>query len=673
MRVQEGRGKGEFGREQRVGTAGKVLRRAGGLFTGQRMRPIWILAGSLWLVFGVFRAGLMIACRGALAGVSEEDIARCFLVGMRFDAVPIGVMLMPLVVVLMPAPNAAFRSRWLRVPVTIYASTALLLVILVEIVGGPFFMRFDARLNWVAVDYLDSYREMISYVWNEYPVVLYLGPPIVGFFGLLWGVHKAFWSGERPAGRVWPRPLAAAGLAAVCFIMARGSLDHHPLRFGPAYFTPNRTLAQLTLNNLFTLANAIRSAEADKRMEAETFNLPSSEEARKTVAKMLRETALAEPGGTSARVPGDCNVVVILMESMGGRFVGAMGAEPSRTPFLDGLAERSLFLDRLYAVGDRTCQGIVGVLCGHPDLTVQSVMKRSRGQGRMTRLAGYFRARGYETMMFYGGNPDFDNMQGFLAPGGIEHFYGERDLSGELHMPWGFHDEVMLEKADEVMRGMGERKFFAFILTVSNHEPFTVPARTEMLPATTLEHRKINACRYSDWALGHFFEQASKSEYFKRTIFVLVADHGRMMDRKRIIDVPGYRIPCLFYGPGLVEPQRVSTVASQVDVAPTLLGLMGLPAPGEFLGRDVRRVKPGDGFAFVHEDEVLGIVRGSRLLVEFPDRSPILYRIGPNQMDPLRGAKADPGLVEEMGKEMLSYYRVAQDTYFRGARAGEEK
>ncbi len=644
----------------------------------QRLRALWILAGLAWLIFGGFRAVLLGLNSSALAGASSGEIARSFLVGMRYDAMPIGYAALPLALALSLAPDSAFGNRWFRRVVCGYAATAIVLVILVELVGAWFFQEFGQRLNWLALDYLGEYRELAAFIWHGYPVIWVT----VALLALLYGLYRlfdwVFWLGRRPRGPIWVRPVGAAALAALGVLGCRGGLDPHPLRMGPAYFSQNTLICQLALNNVFTLTHAVRS----RIKEAREFNcngaeLPPPHQAAEVTAQLLLQEAdqpLAtreNPLWRASRGRGalkDYNVVVIVMEGMAGRPVGALGHAPSFTPRFDALCREGLFLPNMYAVGNRTSHGMVGLLCGHPDLGAGSLMKRSRSVGRFLALPTYFRQRGYRTLLLYGGNPDFDNMQAFFKAGGIDEFIGLDQLeAGGLLCDWGAHDEVVLAKAHETFAAAGDENFFAVILTVSNHRPFEVPAgRVEHLRGTEATGQRYEAYRYADWALGKFFDAARTAEYFRRTLFVLVADHGRMSDWHRPLDAPAHRVPCLFYAPGIISPGRVETIASQTDVSPTLLGLLGGRYEHCFMGRNVLAVLPADGFALLQDDQRMAFVRPDLTLVLMPSGKEVLYRTDPISMEWLAPRKVAASAVRQMRREMLCLYRTAWELYATG-------
>ena len=649
-----------------------------GCVASQRIRPVWMLPAVLLAVFAAFRVGLVVIHRDALSAVDGWEIARCFLVGLRYDGVVIGYGMMLPVLVLTLAPDLAFRQAWFRVAIVVYATLFVVLAITTGIIGVYFFEQFHSRLNWIALDYWDNIEEVGAYIWENYPVwILPLASglsAIGGYFLFRW----TFWRGRRPNGSIWPRPVIATALMGLCVLGARGSLDHHRLRFGPAYFSANRTIAQVALNDFFTLGEAYKCRRLERRGVSSYHKMPPPE----TTWRVAREM-LAQPGNTFIETPNNplwrrnttprerrnYNVVVVVMEGMSGRPVGALGHKPSYTPNLDRLCEQGLFFDRLYGVGDRTCRGLIGTFCGHPDLASRSAMKRSRAQGTFLTLPLILKRRGYRTLFLFGGDPDFDNMKGFFREGGIDRFVDGNDMDpSEPRSIWAVHDEGLYRKANDVFSGLGTEPFFAVIKTSSNHEPFDVPpGRVEMLPTDTVKDRRLNAYRYADWALHEFFTRARKAAYFKNTIFVLIADQGRAVDYDAIIDFRGYHVPCLIYAPGIVKPQRVSTIASQTDLSPTLLALLGGSYEHCFMGRNLLTVPPDDGFAFLMDDNCLGFIWGSQALVIPPGREPVPYRMGPDGVSEILSEQTDPDEIEGARLRAMSYISAAQELYLRGA------
>lgn len=657
-------------------------RRALGLLVTQRVRPLWVTVSVLLGLFAIFRAALLHTSRDALEGLAAGNVFRCFLVGLRYDAIAIAYAMIPLALTVSLFPNISFPTRVFRCVVAGYAALIATLVVIVEIVGYFFFRQFGARLNYLTLDYTGSFREPAAYIWQNYPVWILPLALILGPVGLFLFFKWAFWRGAAPRGRIWPRPLWAGALMGLAFLAARGTVGHHRLRFGPAYFTNNKVLSQLALNNFFTFGEACKSYFNEKRELSDDYPFPDEAVAWRVTRQMLAQPAdtfLDRPDNPlwrrsdSGRPRKDYNIVIIVMEGMAGRDVGILGHKEGQTPQLDALCEKGAFFERMYAVGDRTSHGLIGIFCGHPDLEGKSVMKRSRAQGNFLSLPGMLKARGYETIFILGSNSDFDNMGGFFSAGGVDRIIDRRNMPTDKPTNvWGAHDEGIFFKADQVLRKQGDKPFFAIIATGSNHEPFDVPEGRVELLATDDDpiqiKRKINAYRYADWALGEFFRNIADAPYFQNTIFVLVPDQERTSDQSQILDVIGFHVPCLIYAPGIVGPRRITAAASQTDIAPTVLSLLGGTYDHCFLGRNMLAVAEDDkGFAFIRNGRRMALVRGDRVLVQPPGSPPLLLNITKTTLVPVPADRIQSGEKETALQQMLSYYLLARNLYLANA------
>ncbi|MFP3937635.1 MAG: LTA synthase family protein [Phycisphaerae bacterium] len=643
------------------------------ILSGQRLRPLWITTGLMLGIYLVFRAVLLALVWSELGNVSSRDIVRCVLAGLQYDAVPLGYFAIPLLSLLLVAGNSAFDSKRYRKTVAIYSAGVVTLVFSTELMGVFFFQYFGERFNWIVLGYPLVSPEIAGTVWKHYPVVL-VPAVVAGAFYLLYRMlTRWFWKPPKPNNSAWSRSILGAVLGAIALLACHGSLEVRPLQRDSAYFSRNNLINQITLNNFYTFFHAARDRIHDNRDDATQYGFPPAVKAAETACSLLcdaDETTLDASGNPlwrradTARPMRQMNVVIILMEGMAGRPVGAMGHEPSHTPNFDALADEGLLLTRMYSVGDRTSRGITAVLCGHPDISGTTVLKRPRALGHFLTLPGIFSARGYRTMFIYGGDPQFDNMAGFLTAGGVEEIIAREHMQpGELENTWGAHDEVIFRKAHETFRDSDE-PFFATILTLTNHPPFTIPSgRIEELPPG--EDRRgevLNAYRYADWALGEFFEMARGADYFDNTLFVLVSDHGRDMDRTRLLDVPGYRVPCLLYAPGLIEPSRIDSVCSQTDIPPTILAWLGGSYEHGFLGRNILSGRD-DGVAILRDDERLGMVSGDKALILSPQPRPLLFELSGEEMTPVPPGQYSRHEAKTLEQQALSLHRMAWQLY----------
>jgi hypothetical protein len=596
-----------------------------------------------------------------------------------------------LVLTLGLARATSFYNKAFRRTVTIYVLVVMTLVLVLEIVNVVFMTEFRRRMNWASISYSTHPREVARHVWEQYNIWLFLLVPLVtgGGYQVYRILIRYCWYGRLTLNSQTKRIVLTLAMAGVCILACRPTLGRFPLRPGSEEHSSNNLVNQNSTNTIFSLYHAGKSLLEDGLDERKFYDLPQAEDAQQTVAAMLFQEGdipAPTPGRplrrrvTTGRKMRDLNVVIIIMEGQANDPVGALGNSETHTPELDEICASGMFFSQLYATGARTSRGLTGVLVGHPDLGGRTLLERQDALGEFQTLPGTFAARGYRTMFINGGDPNFDNMKNFLTAAGTETIVGQEEIGLQYAGTWGVPDEMIFAKAHDMFMAMGEEKFFAAILTVSNHTAYKIPqGRTEMLPNDSSRNKMLNAYRYADWAIGDFFRQARQAPYFKNTLFILVADHGHgeLLQASRAIDVPGYRLPCVFYAPGIISPRRISTIASQTDIAPTLLGVMGGTYEHSFIGRDILRVKSGDGFALLHEDRHLAFLRSGRAIVTGPinrrrkPRSvPEMFDVNDYDMLPIPSEQLDAGETEDMRRDMLSLYTIALQQYLNVKKKG---
>jgi phosphoglycerol transferase MdoB-like AlkP superfamily enzyme len=279
------------------------------------------------------------------------------------------------------------------------------------------------------------------------------------------------------------------------------------------------------------------------------------------------------------------NLVIVVVESLGADFVGRLGGLPL-TPNLDRLATQGLWFTQLYATGTRTVRGLEAIVTGFPPTPAQSVLKRPESQRDFFTLAALLKREGYCTDFIYGGVSNFDNMGRFFRQNGFERVIEQKDFGQDAFVgTWGVSDEDLVTRAHDSFLAHGDKPFFSLLLTTSNHDPFEFPDGRITLhdqPAAT----RNNAVKYTDFAIGKLFELAQAAPYFEDTLFLVVADHDARVFGADLVPIERFRIPALMIGPGV--PRRDEPrLASQIDLAPTLLALMGIRVENPMIGRDI--------------------------------------------------------------------------------------
>jgi phosphoglycerol transferase MdoB-like AlkP superfamily enzyme len=342
--------------------------------------------------------------------------------------------------------------------------------------------------------------------------------------------------------------------------------------------------------------------------------------------------------------------VIVMVESLSASFMGEFGNTERLTPNLDALAGESLFFRNLYATGTRTDRGLEAVILSVPPTPGRCIVKRPIHDNPYS-LGQIFRGRGYDTKFIFGGDGTFDNMNEFFRRNAFAPIDGRGFAKREVTFAnvWGACDGDVFNRAlkecdASAARG---RPFCSVLVTTSNHQPFTCPQKIDVASARC----RSGSVKYTDEAIGEFLANARTKGWFDDTVFVFVADHCANAAGRAEMELRGYHIPLFIYAPSIVKPARVETLASQIDVAPTLLGLLNFSYRSRFFGRDL--LGPGEPRAFVANYQDLGLLQDGRLAVLVPERRFRIYRVDP---DGLQAESApDPRLL----MHAVCYYQSA--------------
>jgi len=303
------------------------------------------------------------------------------------------------------------------------------------------------------------------------------------------------------------------------------------------------------------------------------------------------------------------NVVIVLLESMATKYL----EDENITPYIHDLISKSYYFENFYSAGIHTNLGIVSSLYGFPSLFNRHSMSQLppvHYDGLLRNLKG----NGYQTLFFVGGNPAFDHMQSFLLENGFDRIFSQSDYPKEkIKNNFGVQDDYLLQFSLEQLTAMAEndKPFLATIVTVSNHKPYTVPEKYKNSADT--EDKQI-VC-FVDDALKTFMEEAAKQTWYENTVFVLLGDHGRILGTNRY-DMPlDYnRIPLILFSPMFKDaPRLFSQFGGQVDVFPTIMGLLNIPYTNNSLGIDL--LKESRPCIYFTNDNQLGCIDNDFLYI----------------------------------------------------------
>lgn len=579
-----------------------------------RVRLTALLFASAMLLFSMQRLAVLLVMRQRFEGYGLNELLRALAVGLRFDAVIACMLTVPMLVFVLPAPPRLLDARWYQKFLAGYAAAVLSLSLLTCIGDYFFFQEFGQRLNAQAIQYL-GYGYVYQIVWDQYPVLWAMLAVIGVFLAIRFSFLRLGFAARCIDTPLWQSAVWLTALIGLVVLGIRGGVGPKPINTGPAYFAGPGALAQLSLNGLFTVREAWADLVLSSHDLSRYHELLPEREAWDLTRQMLAAPGDQFTGDTdnplrrvtdTGRPQRDYNVVLVVLESMHWAYVGAMGGDPALMPNLSALAERGVLMDHCFAVGTRTTRGFAGIVAGFPDLPGDSITTRAQAEGHFMTLGTVLTGRGYDTMFIYGGQPYYDHRQAFLGSNGYQRFVFEDQFASRsfrTHLGWCDQDlfDTALATFDAAHRA--GRPFFATLLTLTFHRPYEIPAgKIEPSPPGTEHADQIDAIRYTDRAIGEFMDRARQADYFDDTIFVFVADHkGGFKEHPN--DARNFRVPLLIYAPGVLGPEgrRVSTVCSQTDIAPTIVGLLGGTYQHTFLGSDVLSRPAERGFALMQQ------------------------------------------------------------------------
>jgi phosphoglycerol transferase MdoB-like AlkP superfamily enzyme len=316
------------------------------------------------------------------------------------------------------------------------------------------------------------------------------------------------------------------------------------------------------------------------------------------------------------------NLVIILQESLGARFVGSLGGLPL-TPSIDELSSQGWFFENLYATGTRSVRGIEAITTGFTPTPARAVVKLGKSQTNFFTIAELLKRQGYLTQFIYGGESHFDNMRSFFLGNGFSQIIDQDDYKNPAFVAsWGVSDEDLLFRAHDEFTEMHKqgKPFFSLVFSSSNHDPYEFPDnRIELYEQP--QYTMHNAVKYADYAVGEFFKKAQKADYWNDTLFLVVADHDSRVGGASLVPISRFRIPGLILGGG-VEAKRDPRVVSQIDMAPTLLSMIGISGSYPMLGRDLtQQASDWQGRALMQYDKNFALLEGKNVTILQPEQA----------------------------------------------------
>lgn len=602
-------------------------------------------------------------------------VFRAFITGFCFDLF-IGLSFLMLYAIYL----LLFPKRWIgavfdKVFTFFYLGLIFIIIYFSLLAEIPFWDEFGVRFNFIAVDYLIYTYEVISNINESYPlpfiIILLIGLVATSFYLLnKMGAFRNTFSDKRP---LRFRLFYAIPIVLVALLL--GTL----MKNKQADFSNNLVVNEIGKNGVFSFFTAFQSNELDYQTfyptlsEKEVYQIVKKnllQENQHYISKNAEDISRLTTGNQEQKP----NIILIAIESFSADFLTEFGNKDQLTLNYENLASQSIFFTNLYATGTRTVRGMEALTLSIPPTPGNSIVRRPNNENLFS-VASILKTKNYQPYFIYGGDGYFDNMNTFFGGQGFDIVDRNRgnplsdaiktkrfsieDRDVTFENAWGICDEDLykqsLKYADQ--SSAAKKPFFQFVMTTSNHKPYTFPAGKIDLP----QGDRNAAVKYTDYALGKFIAEAKTKPWFANTVFVIVADHCASSAGKWEINIDKHHIPAIIYNLPQ-KPEKINRLTSQIDLMPTLFGYLNWNYTTSLYGKDINQTKLGDERAFLGNYRTLGMLK-QNTFTQIDDRKRV-KQFAVKEIDQSLSEikKQNKALVSET----ISYYQTASERFTKG-------
>ena len=591
------------------------------------------------------------------------ELLKVYTMGTFYDIISVSYMLIPFALLVTLLTDNAFYKRWRMTSAIVFYTILVAAAIFGAFAEYFFWEEFSTRFNFIAIDYLVYTSEVTNNIFESYnvPLVVTLWTIFSAAVSVIAIRKKWFTPSERISTTIWQR-LKVGGAFIIFPFIAFFAFGQNTER----YFD-NQYNSELAKDGVYSLGSAYINNELDyHKFYVNNDDKGTLAELRKLLTTEGSKYTSSNPDDITRKITSsgeakNYNVILICNESLSASFLGAFGNTQNLTPNLDSIAQQSMLFTNIYATGTRTVRGMEAITLSIPPTPGSSIVRRPGNENLFT-LGTVFDQKGYDTKFVYGGYGYFDNMNYFFGNNGFN--VVDRNLFTEAETrfanAWGVCDGDLFKKAIQEADSSyaAGKPFFQYVMTTSNHRPYTYPENCVDIPSGS---GREGAVKYTDYAMGQLIRDARSKPWFKNTLIIIVADHCNNSAGKSSMNIEKYHIPFIVYNPNLVKPTKVETQCSQIDVAPTILGLMGWSYESKFFGKNILTMKPEEQRAFVGTYQKLGYIKGNKVVVLDVQRRKecFTYDKTSNNLTPIA---TDQNLVNEA----VAYYQGAYYLYKNG-------
>ena len=571
---------------------------------------------AILILFGIFRMVLLAMQASLITPENSKYIVYALLNrGILFDTVTASYLLaLPFIILNISYLTGAYHRIITKIAVSV-TGLVMGIAVLLSLADIPYYFYYNSRLNKGIFNWTDDLWLMFKVTLTDYhywPYLLALPILIYLIFKGLTHLSKRSFRIKQPGQALWQRIVVFVLSCILLFFGARGEyhLNWRPLQVEHAFKTPYPVMNQLGLNPVFNFLHSLGDFEIKVMDDNQAIaNMKNYLHVNQSFSSPIARKVSFEGS------PHKANVVIVLIESLSTSKMGRYNPGLLLTPFLDSLAAVSTTFDNVYTAGVHTYNGVFSTLYGMPAL-MQNKPTTSSATASLTfsGLPNILDKEGYQNIFFCPNAKEFDNLEGFFRGNGIKKVIDEKDFpENTIVNGWGVSDHYLFGQSMYRLDSMAANNspFFATFLTIATHSPYTIP---QHIPFKAESSDAVDqAYEYADWSLQQFMKAAASKPWYANTIFVFIGDHGQNFDKTYEMPLSYHHSPLIIYKPWDKEAKTIDALGLQIDVFPTVLGMLQIPYINNTLGIDLLREKRP--FAFFSADQRLGCLNDQYFLI----------------------------------------------------------
>lgn len=543
-----------------------------------------------------------------------------FVMGFFYDLRWISILLIPIVLCsfifqLTPFYSEKNKSIW-----SWYLAFTSFFILFFFAADIGNFAYNNTRINASALNFIEDASISISMLWQSYPLFWMLFSLIITVLLIRWFFkrsHTIVISKTDGLGIPYRRRWFIITTILFSFFVY-GNIGLTPLKWKDAFKFQDNFKSYLALNpfqNFFTTLK-FRKPLFDETATKNNFSVIADFlQLSNTTTLDYKRTVLPRSNTLESKP----NIILVMCESFSMYKSSMSGNKLNATAYFNKLSEEGLFFTNCFTPHFSTARGLFALITGIPDVQLSKFSTRNPLALNQQTIINSF--EDYSKMYFIGGNPAFNNFEGLIKNINNVKIFTEKDFSSPKLNVWGISDKNLFRESNKIFKTQ-TAPFFAIVQTSNNHRPFMIPKEDANMPFTnysldTLQHygfeseQEYKSFVYSDYCIQEFIEQAKKEDYFHNSIFVFVGDHGVSGNSNKMYPaiwseqkLTDEHVPLLFYAPYLIQPKKRNEVVSQIDVLPTIAGMLHQSYTNTTLGRDLLNPSKKTNAAFIiHHDE----------------------------------------------------------------------